>query len=622
MKPSKIVILYERLSRDDDTDSESNSIKNQKIILEEYASKNGMTNFIHITDDGISGLRFEDRPGYVKMMEEVENGNVSAICVKDITRLGRDYLRVGMCMEQLRINGVRLIALGDGIDTAKGEDDFTPFRTVMAEFYAKDTSRKIKSAYKAKSASGKPISSYPPYGYLKSPDDKCKWVIDPEAAAVVRRIFQLTMEAKGPYQICCILKDENVPIPGYYLAQKGAGLHQRYAFPEPYNWSSSTVCAILRKKEYLGHTVNFKTRKHFKDKKSHYVDESEWTIIENTHEPIIDQATFDNVQRLRGGIKRRPDGWGYTHPLSGLMFCADCGGKLYVHRVCNGKDKPTAVCGNYAKAYDKVSSATIKCKSGHRIDAATLMELIRDTIKAIADYAKTDKAGFIKSVQETLAAQQTNEVKKQRKRLAMCKKRAAELETLFKKIYEDYALGKLPDKRYEAMSDDYGKEQDDLEKEIAELQSSVERYEDGSSRAKRFIELVNRYTDFTELTIPMLNEFVEKIIVHERDKKGKIETTQKVEIHLNFIGEYLPPSMEPVPIQPVDEEELRRVLERREIFRQNYLKRKASGKQKIYEKRYDEKRKARLAANKVALFEDGAVLGATALAPLPVAKTK
>lgn len=616
MKQQKLVILYERLSRDDDTDTESNSIKNQKLMLEDYAIKNDMTNFIHITDDGVSGLRFDDRPGYVQMMDEVEGGNVLAVCVKDITRLGRDYLRVGLCMEQLRINGVRLVALGDGIDTAKGEDDFTPFRTVMAEFYAKDTSRKIKSAYKAKSAAGKPVSSYPPYGYLKSSDDKCKWLVDEEAAAVVRRIFQLTMEAKGPYQICCILKEEKVPIPAYYLAQKGAGLHQKYSFPNPYNWGSSTVCGILKKQEYLGHTVNFKTRKHFKDKKSHYVDESQWTIIENTHERIIDQATFDNVQRLRGGIKRRPDGWGYTHPLSGLLFCADCGGKLYIHRIYNGKDKPTAVCGNYAKAYDKVSAAQVKCESGHRIDAATLMALIRDVVKAIADYAKTDKAGFIKSVQETLAAQQTNEVKKQKKRLAICKKRAAELETLFKKIYEDNALGKLTDNRYEAMASSYASEQDTMEKEIEGLQSAVERYEDGSVRAKRFIELVNRYTDFTELTVPMLNEFVEKVIVHERDNKGKIESTQKVEIHLNFIGEYLPPTMETPPPIPEDEEELRKVLERRKKYRQLYLKRKESGKQQEYDRRYREKHDARIAANKAALLEDGAVLGADALAPV------
>jgi DNA invertase Pin-like site-specific DNA recombinase len=615
----KVVILYERLSRDDNIDAESNSITNQKIILEEFCKDNGITNFKHITDDGVSGLRFDDRPGYVQIMNEIMADKVAAIVVKDFTRLGRDYARLGLCVELMQIKKVRFVALNDGIDTDQGEDDFFGMRAVMAEMYAKDTSRKIRSAYKAKSASGKPVTSYPPYGFLKSPEDKFKWIVDTEAAAVVRRIFHMTMEGKGPYQICCTLKDEKVPIPAYYLAQKGAGLHQRYDFPDPYNWYSTTVCGILKKKEYLGHTVNFKTRKHFKDKKSHYVDESEWTIIENTHEPIIDQVLFDNVQRIRGNIKRRPDGWGYTHPLSGLMWCADCGGKLYVHRIYNGKDKPTAVCGNYAKAYDKVSVATIKCKSGHRIDTATLTELIRDLLKAIADYAKTDKAGFIKSVQETLASQQTTEIKKQKKRLVACKKRHAELETLFKKIYEDNALGKLPDKRFDALANDYGKEQDALEKETAELEKSVGNYEDGSTRAKRFIELVNRYTDFTELTVPMLNEFVEKIVVHERDSKGKIESIQKVEIHLNFIGEYLPPTLTVEPPTPEDEEELRKVLERREKFRQNYLKRKASGKQQEYDRRYREKHNARIAANKASLFEDGAVLGAAALAPLPVA---
>jgi hypothetical protein len=246
------------------------------------------------------------------------------------------------------------------------------------------------------------------------------------------------------------------------------------------------------------------------------------------------------------------------------------------------------------------------------------MQLIRDTIKAIADYAKTDKTGFIKSVQETLAAQQTDDVKKQRKRLAVCNKRYTELETLFKKIYEDYALGKLPGKRYESMSADYGDEQETLEKEIAKLQSCVERYQDGSGRAKRFIELVNRYTDFTELTIPMLNEFVEKIIVHERDCKGKIGSTQKVEIHMNFIGEYLPPSMEVEPT-PENEEELREALARQEKYHQAYLKRKASGKQQEYDRRAAEKKKVQIAANKATLLEDGAVLGSNALTPLPMA---
>ena len=618
MKQSKITILYGRLSREDGDKMESDSISNQKLILSEYAERNNFPNPVVLVDDGWSGLRF-DRPGYLKMMEEIGRGNVYAVLLKDITRLGRDHLQVGLCMETMRVSGVRLIAINDGIDTDDGDDDFTPFRTIMAEFYAKDTSRKIKSVYKAKGNAGKHTSSCPPYGYLKSESDKNQWVVDVDAAAIVRRIYQMTMEGMGPYQICCALKGEKIEIPGYHLAQKGAGLHQRHVFPDPYNWTSSTVCSILKKQEYLGHTVNFKTRKHFKDKKSQYVDESEWLVFENTHEAIIDQETFDNVQRIRGGIKRRPDGWGYVHPLSGLLYCADCGGKLYVHRINNGKDIPKYVCGNYAKGSAVVKSGIV-CESGHRIDAATVMELIRDTLKKIADYAKTDKAAFTKSVQELMASQQTDEVKKQMKRLAACKKRTGELETLFKKIYEDNALGKLLDKRFESLVESYGKEQDALDNEIAGLETSVKRYEDGSGRARRFIELVNRYTDFTELTVPMLNEFVERVVVHERDRKSSIESMQRVEIHLNFIGEYKAPEPETDPaVLAEQEEERRKNEERKDRLHQNYLKRKENGKQKVWEMKYEPRRKARYAEKKAALFIEGATLGSSSLAPIPMA---
>ena len=604
MKKSKIVILYERLSRDDDDISgESNSIKNQKSQLEEHATKLGLEKWVHMTDDGISGLRF-DRPGWLQMMEEVEAGSVSAVLVKDTSRLGRDHLRVSLCLETMRERGVRFIAVNDGIDTAKGEDDFTPFRTIMSEWYARDTSRKIRSSYKAKNAQGKRVSSYTPYGYVKSEADKNQLVIDPEAAEVVRQIFQMCMAGKGPYQICCALKEAKVPIPGYYHAQKGMGLHQRHKFPDPYNWPSTTVCNILRRKEYLGHTVNFRTRKHFKDKKSHYVDESEWTIIENTHEPIIDQILFDNVQRIRGNIKRRPDGWGYLHPLSGLMYCADCGGKLYVHRIYNYKDKPTAVCGNYAKGSAVICSGIV-CASPHRIDTTTLTEIVKHTIKAIADYAKSDKSAFIKSVQEMMAEQNTDAIKNQSKRLEQCKSRHQELETLLNKIYEDNALGKLPIKRFESLTQTYEQEQAILNKETEELQAYVERYKGGSDKAKNFIKLVERHTGFNELTTTMLNEFVEKIVVHERDRKGSMYPTQKIEIHFNFIGEYLPPTLKSIAAAPEDKE----ALERRERNRRNYLKRKENGKQAEWEQRYAEKRKAQQAKNKAALLEAGAVLG-------------
>ncbi len=528
------------------------------------------------------------------MMDEIEAGNVAVVIVKDMSRLGRDYLRVGLCMETMRERGVRLIAVGDGVDSFKGEDDFTPFRNIMVEWYARDTSRKIKSVYKTKGMSGKHTSSTTPYGYLKSPEDKNQWIVDEEAAAVVRRIFRMTMEGLGPYKIACTLSEERIPIPGVHLARHGAGLHQRKVFDDPYRWGSSTVCHILKKREYLGHTVNFKTRKHYKDKKSHYVSEDQWTIFENTHEAIIDQETFDNVQRIRANVKRYPDGWGEYHTLTGLIYCADCGGKLYVHRTSNGKNIPKYVCANYGK----VPVGTL-CKSAHRIDAETVMNLIAETLKSIAKYAREDKAAFTKAVQETLSTKQTDEVKAQKKRLAVCEKRAADLETLIRKIYEDNALGKLPDKRYEALNAQYEKEQEELEREIPGLRAAVERFEGGSERAGRFMALVKRYEDFSELTTPMLNEFVEKIIVHERDRKGCIDTTQKVEIHLNFIGQFTVPK---APVDPdvlaAQEEEQRKKLERQERLHQNYLKRKASGKQQEYDRKYNEKRKAKAQAAK------------------------
>lgn len=595
----KITALYERLSHDDELQGDSNSIVNQKRLLEEHAAQHGFDNPVHFTDDGISGARF-DRPGLTRMMDEVEAGRVSVVLVKDMSRLGRDYLRVGLCMETLRERGVRLIAVNEGVDSFKEDDDFTPFRNIINEFYLKDCSRKIKAVFKAKGMSGKHTSSTTPYGYLKSEADKNQWVVDEEAAAVVRRIFRLTIEGEGPYRIACILSSEKVPIPAYHLARHGAGLHQCKVFDDPYRWGSSTICNILRKKEYLGHTVNFKTRKHFKDKKSKYVPEDEWLIFENTHEAIIGQETFDTVQRIRSGVKRRPDGWGYVHPLTGLMICADCGGKLYVHRTSNGKNIPKYVCGNYGKV--PVGSL---CSSAHRIDASTVMKLVADTLRDIAKYAREDARTFERSVQEALSSRQTGEVNVQRKRLAVCKKRTGDLEVLIRRVYEDYALDKLPQKRYEALTEEYEREQVSLEVEVIQLQSAVDAFTGGTARAKRFTALVKKYTDFEEMTTTMLNEFVEKIVVHERDRKGCIDTTQQVDIYLNFIGRFQVPQPEVDPVvQAALDEEQRIKLERQERLHRNYLRRKASGKQQEYEKRYNEKRKARREAEKAAAMVD------------------
>ena len=581
----KITALYERLSRDDELEGESNSIVNQKKILEEYASKNNLTNIIHFTDDGISGTQF-DRPGFMEMMNGVNTGNIGCIIVKDMSRLGRDYLKVGQCMEILRQKGVRLIAINDNVDSFYREDDFTPFRNIMNEWYARDTSRKIKSTFRSKGESGKHTASTPPYGYIKDEKDKNKWIVDEKAAEIVRRIFNLTMQGNGPYRIAKILESEKVDIPAYHQQKLGYGLYQSKNFEHPYRWCSSTIASILKKQEYLGHTVNFKTRKHFKDKKSKYVSEDNWLIFENTHEPIIDQETFDNVQRIRGNVKRYPDGWGEYHPLTGLMYCADCGSKMYVHRTSNYKNIPYYTCS----AYTKTPCGTL-CPSAHRIKAEAVLNLIRETLKDIKKYLDEDNEAFIRSIQNEMEEKEKIEIEKKRTRLIDSKGRLQELERLMCRIYEDMILNKIPNSRYEILNNQYETEQITLSKEIKDLEQRVSRYEKETDRAKKFISLISRYENFDELTTTMINEFVEKIVVHERDRKGSQTSKQKIEIYFNFIGNYELPQAElsDEEKQKLEEEE-RKIKERKDKLHQNYLKRKASGKQKEYEDKYKARR--------------------------------
>ncbi|MCB6301095.1 recombinase family protein [Lachnospiraceae bacterium 210521-DFI.5.20] len=591
MRNEKITPLYERLSRDDELQGESNSISNQKQMLEDFARRNGLPNPTHFTDDGISGTRF-DRPGFLAMMEEVEAGRVEAIVIKDMSRLGRDYLKVGQVMEVLRQRGVRLIAINDGVDSLKGDDDFTPFRNIMNEFYARDTSRKIRSVFKSKGMSGKHLTGTVIYGYLW--DEKREhWLVDEEAAEVVRRIFSLTLEGYGPYQIACKLSADRIEIPVVHLARFNEGVNRSKPVKDPYGWGSSTIVNILKKREYLGHTINFKTRKHFKDKKSHYVSEDEWTIFENTHEAIIDQQTFDLVQKIRSNVRRYPNGWGEAAPLTGLLYCADCGGKMYVHRTNNGRRISQYTCSNYTK----IPCGTL-CPTQHRINESAVLTLVSDTLRAIAEYSRNDRTEFIHTVQETQVAQQSADISKKRRRLAAAQKRAGELEKLICKIYEDNALGKLPDARYKALDAQYAKEQDALEIEIAELEKAVTGYEQSQKSAEKFIALIDKYENFDTLTNTMLNEFVEKILVHERARKGSQDTTQEIEIYFNFLGRYIPPSLQPIPLTPGEQEELQKKEERKDRLHQNYLKRKASGAQKQYEDKIKAKKKAEMDAKK------------------------
>ena len=594
MSKRKITALYERLSRDDDQQGESNSIANQKKLLESYAAQHGFPNPVHFTDDGISGTRF-DRPGFMALMKEIEAGNVEYLCLKDMSRMGRDYLKVGQIMEILRQKGVRLIAVNDGVDSARGDDDFTPFRNIMNEFYCRDTSRKIRSTFQAKGKSGKHLTGTVIYGYLWN-ETRDQWIVDKEAAEVVKRIYQMTIDGLGPYQIAKKLSEEQDLIPSAYLAQHSEGVNKNKTFKDIYGWGSSTVVEILKKREYLGHTVNFKTRKHYKDKKSHYVSEDEWTIFENTHEAIIDQQTFDLVQKIRSNVRRYPNGWGETAPLTGLLYCADCGGKMYVHRTNNGKRISQYTCSQYSKV-----PVGVLCKTQHRINESVVLELISELLKAIAEYASHDRAEFIRVVQEAQDSQQTAEVRKKKARLATAKNRLKELEVLLCKIYEDNILGKLPDSRYATLDAQYGKEQAELTEEISSLEASLSAFEKNKKSAESFISLIDKYQSFDNLTITMLNEFIEKILVHERDRKGSTQTTQEIEVYFNFVGRFVPPAFGEVELTPEELEEIRKREERKDRLHQNYLKRKASGAQKRYEDKIKKRKKAEIEAKKAAI---------------------
>ena len=591
MAKNKITPLYERLSRDDELQGESNSISNQKLMLEDYARRNGFPRPTHFTDDGISGTRF-DRPGFNAMMAEVEAGHVEALIVKDMSRLGRDYLKVGQIMELLRQKNVRLIALNDGVDSFRGDDDFTLFRNIMNEWYARDTSKKIRSTFQAKGKTGKHLTGTVIYGYLWD-ESRTHWIVDPDAAAVVRRIFNMTMEGYGSYQIANRLSADHVEIPSVHLARYGEGVNKNKTVKDIYDWGSSTIVNILKKREYLGHTINFKTRKHFKDKKSHYVDENEWTIFENTHEPIIDQETFDNVQRIRGNVRRYPDDWGEAAPLTGLLYCADCGGKMYVHRTNNGKRISQYTCSNYSK----VPCGTL-CPTQHRINESAILTLVSDMLRAIAEYSRNDREEFIRTVEEVQAAQYSTGIAQKKKRLEEAKKRADELERLLCQIYEDKILGRLPESRFAVLDERYASEQEKLTEEIASLETEVSSYEKSQRSSQRFIALVDKYESFETLTTAMLNEFVEKILVHERDRKGSQDTTQEIEIYFNFVGRYVPPHFGEVALPPEEQEALRKKEARKDRLHRNYLRRKANGKQKQYEEKAKATRKAELEAKK------------------------
>ena len=519
---NRITALYERFSRDDELAGDSNSIVNQKKMLEDYAKSNGYTDLVHFTDDGYSGGNF-DRPGWKEMLRQIEDGSIGTVIVKDMSRVGRDYLQVGFYTEVFfREKGVHFVAISNGVDSdINTSSEFAPFLNIMNEWYLRDCSRKIKAVLQAKGRDGKPITNNPPYGYIKDPEDK-----------------------------------------------------NRCDMSKPYEWAGVSVVRMLEKPEYMGDTVNFRTKKlSYKDKTAVRNDSDEIVVFTDTHEAIIDRKTWYMVQELRK-TKRRINTEGESNPFVGKIFCADCGGKMHYRNegkragrnwrgLPDGSVRTTPACyncGNYNNSHDQ--SGKVCCS--HNIQAKVIDQLVLETIQYACKSVRMDERAFVESIRSASEIREQSEAKKLKAALKHQEKRYAELDILLKKVYEDNALGRLPDKRYEMLSAGYEKEQAELEQSIKTCREQLTQYDEDTDRTEEFLALVHKYTDITELTPVIINEFVDKILVHKAEKIDG-ERVMEIEIYLNFIGKV------ELPAQELTEEELAEIKEKQRLRERNAM---------------------------------------------------
>ena len=516
---NKITALYERLSREDNQDGESNSITNQKEFLEDYAKRNGFRNIRHYTDDGVSGTTFE-RSGFQSMIADMEAGRLSVIIVKDLSRLGREYIQSGKYMELIfPVYGVRFIAVNNGVDSNDpGTIEFSPFLNLMNDFYARDSSRKIKAIFNSRMSNGKRVSPSVPYDYLRDPKDKQHLIVDPEPAAVVRRIFQMVIDGYGVQKIADTLTAEKILIPSAYAAEHCPENQHSKSYHDPCYWSATAVGYILEKQEYMGHTVLGKTvGVSYKTKKRRKVKPEELKIFRNTHEAIVDEETWNLAHKLRRTVRRGyyPDR--IPNPLTGLLYCADCGHKLSHSLPKPDKEKIYDADDNYrcSKYRSRAGTCTM-----HFIKTSVVQDLVLTSIREISAYIRTNERGFLDTLQSESDSEQEKRMKEQKKEIRKMERRIAELDDLVKKLYEGNAAGRIPDKHFSRLLDGYDKEQSELEQKVADMKAAVVQQDDRRGNPKKFIALVKKYTDFSELTTPMLNEFIEKIVVHEADKSG------------------------------------------------------------------------------------------------------
>ena len=527
---SKITALYERLSRDDDNAGDSNSIVNQKKYLEEYARQKGLRNIRHFYDDGYSGTNF-NRPGFAALLEEIEAGRVDTLVVKDLSRFGRNYLQVGYYTEIVfPKKGVRFIAINDGVDSAQGDNDFAPLRNIFNEWLVRDTSKKIKAVKRSKGMSGKPVTSKPVYGYFMDEDEN--FIIDGEAAPVVRQIYSLCLAGNGPTKIARMLTEQEIPTPGT-LEYRRTGSTRRYHPGYECKWATNTVVHLLENREYTGCLVNFKTEKpSYKLKHSIENPPEKQAVFENHHEPIIDRETWERVQELRKQ-RKRPNRYDEVGLFSGILFCADCGSVMYQQRYQTDKRKQDCyICGSYKKR-------TADC-TAHFIRTDLLTAGVLSNLRKVTSYAAKHEARFMKLLieQNEDGDRRRNAAKK--KELEAAEKRIAELSAIFKRLYEDSVTGRISDERFTELSADYEAEQKELKERAARLREELSKAQEATANAEKFMNVVRRHTTIEELTPTLLREFVEKIVVHESvaldgKRRGKLRR-QEIEIYYSFVG--------------------------------------------------------------------------------------
>ena len=525
-----ITALYPRLSHEDELQGESNSISNQKRILETYAKQNGFSNLRWYTDDGYSGANFQ-RPGFQAMLADIEAGKVGTVIVKDMSRLGRNYLQVGMYTEMIfPQKGVRFIAINDGVDSAQGDNDFAPLRNIFNEWLVRDTSKKIKAVKRSKGMSGKPITSKPVYGYLMDEDEN--FIIDEEAAPVVKQIYQLCLAGNGPTKIARMLTEQQIPTPGT-LEYRRTGSTRRYHPGYECKWATNTVVHLLENREYTGCLVNFKTEKpSYKLKHSIENPPEKQAVFENHHEPIIDRETWERVQELRKQ-RKRPNRYDEVGLFSGILFCADCGSVMYQQRYQTDKRKQDCyICGSYKKR-------TADC-TAHFIRTDLLTAGVLSNLRKVTSYAAKHEARFMKLLieQNEDGDRRRNAAKK--KELEAAEKRIAELSAIFKRLYEDSVTGRISDERFTELSADYEAEQKELKERAARLREELSKAQEATANAEKFMNVVRRHTTIEELTPTLLREFVEKIVVHESvaldgKRRGKLRR-QEIEIYYSFVG--------------------------------------------------------------------------------------